>query len=808
MPLTFLLAALAASPDLIGTPNELIATPAVVTLNGPREASQLLVSGAYANGQFRDLTQAVTVTANPPGIVSWDEGLYVRGLREGTTTLTLAAGGKSATVRVTVSNFASTKPPSFRNDVIATLNVGGCNMGACHGTPSGKNGFKLSLRGFDPAADFLQLTRDQFGRRTDSQNPAESLTLVKALGQVPHEGGIRFAPSSVPGEMLRQWISSGMPDDAANHPAVAKLDILPGSRVLTAPAMKQQLAVVAKYADGVARDVTRLTNFSSSDPAIADVTMNGLVEFKRPGEVAILCRYLEELVSVRLTYLEPRAGFVWPEIKPNNYVDDHVFAKLKTMTIRPSELCTDQEFVRRAFLDCIGRLPTVAETKSFLADGDAKKRDTLVQRLVAMPEFADFWAMKWSDVLRSSRKTTQYKGSLGVQKWLRDQFADNVPFDRTVVELLTASGNTFENPPANYYRIAKDANSLAESTAQVFLGVRMQCAKCHNHPFERWTQDDYYGMAAWFARVKQKPAEGKANVPNTAEVVFVSRAGDVTQPRTGRTMPPRYPGIGDATVAGEVDRRPALAAWLTSLGNPFFAKSVANRVWFHLMGRGIVDPVDDFRESNPASNDELLNALADDFAKSKFDFRKLVVTIMTSRTYQLSAATNETNANDVKYFSHAGTKLLSAEQLLDALCDVTGVPEKYAGLPAGTRAVQLPDGEVNHPFLKAFGQPARELPCECERESDGNLGQALQLINGPTVNAKLIAPNRLTKLLEAKKTDDEMLNELYFTALSRPPSEEDRKIAFAHLAKSKDKRKGWEDVLWAILNTREFLFRH
>ncbi|MFO0938618.1 MAG: DUF1549 domain-containing protein [Gemmataceae bacterium] len=618
------------------------------------------------------------------------------------------------TIPVTVTNSKQTTPPSFRHDLIAVMNVGGCNMGACHGTPSGKNGFKLSLRGFDPAADFLQLTRDQFGRRSDAMRPEDSLTFVKSVGRVPHEGGIRFSADSLLADVMRDWLAAGMPDDRAKLPTVKTINVTPGTRTLMAPATRQQISVEAEFSDGSKRDVTRLTNFSSSDPSVADVSMTGRVEFKQPGEVAILCRYLEELVAIRLTYLEPRAGYVWPNLPVKNEVDTHVYAKLKQMTILPSELCSDSDFVRRAYLDAAGRLPTIAEADAFLADRNKDKRDKLVYALLDKPEFADFWALKWADVLRSSRRAVQYKGSIGLQKWLRDQFARNVPFDQTVREMLTASGNTFEHPEANYYRISKDPLTVAESTAQLFLGVRMQCAKCHNHPFERWTQDDYYGFASWFAASSKSRTKGK---PNIAEVIYISRSGDVTQPRTGKVMSPRYPGGGDATESMSDDRRPAFANWLTSPKNPFFAKSVVNRVWFHVMGRGIVDPVDDFRDSNPASNEPLLNALASDFSEHGFDMKRLIAKIMTSRTYQLSATTNETNAKDEKYFSHAVTKLLTAEQLLDAISDVTSVPEKFAGLPANTRAIQLPDGEINHPFLKSFGQPARELACECERES-------------------------------------------------------------------------------------------
>jgi YD repeat-containing protein len=798
---------------LIGVPSALEVEPAAVTLSGIRDARQLVVTGRYADGPVRDLTSVAEVRAEPAGVVEVQEGGFLRPKKNGTATVTVAAGGRQVTVPVTVTGVDQPSPVSFRRDVIASLNVGGCNSGACHGTPSGKNGFRLSLRGHDPAADFLQLTRDQFGRRTAKHDPQQSLLLLKGTGRVPHEGGQRYGASSLPAEMLTAWFAEGLRNDDPNLPGVRSVAVRPGPRVLNAPARWQQLAVIVTYADGTTRDVTRLSNFSSSDPGVAEVSPNGLVEFKRAGEVAILCRYLEEMVSVRLTYLEPRDGFVWPNPPEVNFIDTHTFAKLRKLSIAPSDLCSDQEFVRRAYLDCIGRLPTVEEARSFLGDPDAGKRDKLIDALVDTPEFADFWALKWADVLRSSRKTIQAKGSHGFQAWLRGHLQKNTPWDEVVRELITANGNTYSNPPANYYRIAKDPQSLAETTAQLFLGVRMQCAKCHNHPFERWTQDDYYGMAAWFARVRTKPEPvigTRTAAPNAAaEVVYGDRGGEVTQPRTGRVMKPRYLGTGDADVPPGQDRRAVLATWLTGRDNPFFAKSVVNRVWFHLMGKGIVDPVDDFRESNPAANDELLDALARDFAHNHFDLKRLVKTIMRSRTYQLSARPNDTNKDDTKYFSHALTRLLTAEQLLDAICDFTAVPEKYPGLPAGTRATQLPDGEVNHPFLKAFGQPARELACECERESDGNLAQALQLINGPTVNEKVRNPNnRLGKLLAAQASDEQILDELYYAALARPPFEDEKKISLGHVAKGSDRRKAWEDIVWALINTREFLFRH
>jgi Protein of unknown function (DUF1553)/Protein of unknown function (DUF1549) len=795
---------------VIGQPASLEVRPAAVALDGPRAVQQLVVTGKYADGTVRDLTSFVAISA--PGELVDVTGGFVRGKRNGSAQLVVAAGGQKVQVPVTVTRFDEPKRVSFRQEVIAGLNVGGCNAGACHGTPSGKNGFRLSLRGFDPAQDYLQLTRDVWARRTDKHDPYASLMLQKALGRTSHEGGPRFGWDTVAAQAIAGWVAQGMPDDPKDQPAVKHVEVLPGARVLKAPARWQQLAVLAHLADGSTRDVTRLTVFSSSDPAVADVTPNGLVEFKQPGEVAILCRYLEEMRSVRITYLEPRAGFAWSDPPAANYVDRHVFAKLRQMTIQPSDLCTDAEFVRRVYLDVCGLLPTAEEATIFLADKSPDKRAKLIDRLLERPEFADFWALKWSDILRSNRKTIQVKGVHAFQQWLRDHMVRNTPLDVVIRDLLTSTGNTFANPPANYFRIGKDPTGLAETTAQLFFGVRMQCAKCHNHPFEAITQDDYYSTAAWFARVKIKKDAvnpGKAATDPVAEVVFTGRDGEVTQPRSGQVMAPKFLKGTAPTIPAGKDRREVFADWLTGPDNPYFAKSVVNRVWYHLMGKGIVDPVDDFRDSNPSVNDELLDALAKDFLAHKFDLRHVVRTILNSRTYQLSAEPNEANRDDSKYFSHAVTKLLSAEQLLDALCDVTAVPEKFAGLPLGTRAIQLPDGEVNHPFLKTFGQPARELACECERESDSNLAQALQLINGPTINDKLRNPNnRLGKLLAEKKSEKEILDALYLAALSRPATEAERLPALAHVGKGPDKRKAWEDVLWAIMNTREFLFRH
>jgi hypothetical protein len=797
---------------IIGQPTALIVQPANITLTGPRAMQQIVVSGQYADGTFRDLTPFCQFSAEAADVFSIAAGGFLQPLKDGTTNLVIKVGPQTTKTAVVVKDFTKPTPISFRRDFIASLNVGGCNAGACHGTPSGKGGFRLSLRGYDPAADYIQLTRDVLGRRTDSLEADASLVLQKALAKVPHEGGERFKATTIPAQTIKGWISEGLQDDPPTLGEVKKIEVLPGARTLNAPARWQQLAVLAHFADGTVRDVTRLTVFSSSDTAVAEVSTTGLVEFGQGGEVAILCRYLQEMQAVRLSYLEPKKGFVWNNPPESNYVDKFVFAKLKMLNILPSDLCTDQEFVRRAYLDICGVLPTPDEVKTFLASTATDKRAKLIDALLERPEYADFWTLKWCDVLRSNRKTIQIKGTHVYQRWLHDHLTKNTPFNEVVKELITANGSTYANPPANYYRIARDPESLAETTAQLFFGIRMQCAKCHNHPFERWTQDDYYSMAAFFARVGRKKdvieAGATPQAPG-AEVIYDTRAGEKVQPRSQKTMAPKFMGGAVATIKPGEDRREALADWLTAADNPFFPKSVVNRIWFHLNGRGIVDPVDDFRDSNPSANDELLDALAKDFAAHKFDMKYVIRTICNSRTYQLSAQSTETNKDDNKYFSHAVTKLLPAEPLLDAICSAVEVPEKYAGLPMGTRAVQLPDGEINHPFLKTLGQPGRELACECERESDSNLAMALQFINGPTINEKIRnAGNRVGRLLNAKMDEKAMLEEIYLATLSRPPQEAEVKAVLEHVGKASDKRKAWEDVQWALLNAKEFLFRH
>ncbi|MBN9518931.1 DUF1549 domain-containing protein, partial [bacterium] len=654
---------------------------------------------------------------------------------------------------------------SFQRQVVPALAVAGCNAGACHGTPSGKNGFKLSLRGFDPPADYQTLTRDGVARRLNAADPDQSLVLLKGRGRVPHEGGARLRPGDPADTVVRAWVAQGARRDPADLPGHTRLEVLPGNAVLQGPTRTVQLTTRAHFADGAVHEVTRLTVFRSSDEAVAKVDANGLVTFLRTGEVAVQTKYLNETVSVRLTFVDPDPSFQWPDPPANNYVDTLLFAKLRLLQIPPSELASDAEFLRRAFLDLIGVLPTPAEVEAFLTDRGSRKREKLIDALLARPEFPEFWALKWADVLSVNRRAVQAKGAYLYVQWLRQHFEANTPYDRVVRELLTASGSTFLNPPASYFRNdrkARPADDLGRNTAQLFLGIRMSCAQCHNHPFERWTQDDYYGLAAFFVRVKDRPDPlyPRLNRFNLGALdIYHARSGEVTHPRTGEVQQPRFLGGEVPAIGPDEDRRVKLADWITRKDNPFFARSTVNRVWYHLLGRGLVDPVDDFRDSNPAASDELLDALAKDFADHEYDLRRVIRTVMASRVYQLSAATNDRNKDDERFFSHAVTKLLPAEVLLDALCSSSEVPEVFEGARPGTRAAQLPDGDAqHHPFLKTFGQPARETACECERGADTSLGHALQLVNGPTLRAKLTAPgNRIGRLLTAGTADAAVL---------------------------------------------------
>ncbi len=790
-------------PIDVGSPARIEVFPTSFKLDSPRRVVHFVVTGIYADGSVQDLTRIAELVPQNMEIAK-AKGAIISPVANGTTEVLVKAGGHEVNVPIEVVNQETADKISFNYGTLAVLSKQGCNQGACHGSPSGKGGFRMSLRAYDPALDIETLVREAFNRRTNLYEPEKSLLLQKPLMEVAHGGGRRLTKDDAGYQVLVDWIEQGCQLDPSDAPTCVKLDIYPRERILMRPAHTQQMVALAHFSDGSVRDVTRLACFSSSDEAVATVDENGLVVASDRGEAAILVRFLDKLESSTMMFLKEVPGFKWNDPPENNFVDHHVFAKLHQLEILPSDVCTDEEFIRRVYLDVIGILPTTSETAAFLADSDPDKRSKVVDSLLERPEFAEFWALKWGDLLRIRNAKVSNAGVHKFHRWLVAAFRDNMPYDQFARELLTSTGSTFVNPAANYFRTAAETNDCTETTSQLFLGIRIQCAKCHNHPFERWSQDNYYGIGAFFNRVQRKPG------PNPEEqVVWVARGGEVTQPRTGKQMQPWLPLQGEAELTGEGDRRDALVDWLTKPENPFFAKVEVNRIWGHLMGRGIVEPVDDFRDSNPPASASLLAALASDFAAHGYDRKHVIRTILNSRTYQLSSRKNEFNAMDTKYFSHAATRLLTAEQLLDAICRVTQVAEKFAGLPAGTHATALPSPDVESDFLKVFGQPARETACQCERSTDSNLSQALQMINGPLVHSKVRdEKNRLRTLVGEEKSNEQIVTELYLAGLCRMPSEPEMTAATKHIANAGDRMRGLEDVCWAILNANEFLFQH
>jgi Protein of unknown function (DUF1549)/Protein of unknown function (DUF1553) len=712
---------------------------------------------------------------------------------------------------------------SFHNDVMAVLSKAGCNAGVCHGNASGKGGFKLSLRGQDPAEDFRTLTRAMANRRTNAVEPERSLILLKPTMHVAHEGGKRFDEKSPEYRILRDWIAAGTPADAANAPRLTSLAVSPRQKYLVDPEKTFSLRVTAKFSDRSIRDVTRLAVY---EPAAqnTDVSADGKVTRLAFGENTITVRYLDRQVPVRVAFIPTRPGFVWQAPPPANFVDRHVYRKLQSLRMNPSPVAGDSVFLRRAYLDLLGILPTADDARAFVADKHPDKRAKLVDRLLKRPEFADYWALKWSDLLRNEEKTLDRKGVQAFYKWIRNAIATGKPLNQFARELIASRGSTYKQPASNFYRAMRDPFTRGESTAQLFLGIRLQCARCHNHPFDRWTQDDYYGWANNFARVKYKVLKNKRRDKNDKhefdgeQVVYMAKNGEVTNPRIDRPTPPRF--LGDATShpsAGK-DRLQQLADWVADPHNERFAKTQANRIWFHLLGRGIVDPIDDFRATNPPANPELLDALAKDFAAQKFDLRHVIRTIVTSKTYQLSSRPNETNRDDDANFSHAVVRRLTAEQTLDALAQVTGVPVEFNGYPPGTRAGQIAGVRAvrrrdrrpseGDQFLKLFGKPPRLQACECERSAEATLNQTFQLVSGPLLNDLLSDPkNRLTGLLKRDRSDALRVTELYWTALTRPPSPGELKKTVELLRAAPDRRKALEDVLWALLNSNEFQLR-
>lgn len=822
--------------------------PPSITLFGPRAEGRVVVTGKDAAGRTFDITPSAVLTTDNPKVASAGKDQVLHPIGDGAANVVVRCAGQTARVPIEVKRLSLPAPIEFAREVDPIFTRAGCNGGSCHGAQYGKGGFKLSLSGFDPDVDYFNIVKQSGGRRTILTDPQRSLFLQKPTLAMPHAGGKRLDPSTSDYRTIVRWLQEGATAPTAKDPTVTRVDVYPRDRVMTR-GQKQTILVVATYSDGVIRDVTRWARINTLNDAIASATPNGVISGVGPGEASVMVRFGGQatVAHVSVPYAQ---GLRITGFTTANFVDEQVQRKWQTLGIPPSPACDDATFVRRVFLDVIGTPPSASEVRAFLADASSDKRTRLVDKVLDRPEYADYWTLKWGDLLRSNRGPLGPKGMWSLTNWIRGQFRDNRPMDQFCRDLITAQGSTFTNGPANYYRVASNPPDLAETTAQVFLGMRLQCTKCHHHPFEKWSQDDYYRFAAFFSRVGLKGSD-EFGVFGGEQVVRLNNGGEVYHPKTGQRMPPTplggYPmamRVRDVKTADLVDpnpdsggdRRRYLAQWITT-DNPIFARNLANRYWGYMMGRGLVEPIDDQRITNPATNPELLDALAKDLVDHKYDVKQLIRTICTSRVYQLSSDADKRNQPDSMFYSHYTIKRLPAEVLLDSVNLATGTREKFDGLPMGTRAIQLPDPTVNSYFLDTFGRAPRIIACECERGAEPNMTQALHLMMSDLVNRKVQDGNNLLhKLLADKKPDAEIVETLYLSALCRPPRPAEaakaeqmihdfvdrpgympptpiffiQPVAVPRVEslKAPDRKVAMEDILWALLNSKEFVFNH
>jgi hypothetical protein len=783
--------------------------PTAVHLSTSRDRQSLVAQLVEADGLTRDATPRLTITVDDPAKVRL-EGRTLFPLADGDTAVTVAVGDQKVSVPVHVERSGETPELSFRLDVMPVFMRQGCNAGSCHGSARGKDGFRLSLFGFDPEADYHRLTREQPGRRVNLALPAESLLLTKATNAVPHTGGAKLRTDDGHYATLKRWLEAGARNDPGPAPAVVAVELHPPEAVLDGPGSNQQFTVLARYADGTDRDVTPLAVFLSSNDAAAKVDPSGLVTAGMRGEAFVMARFETHTVGSQVISLPQGLAYGWSPPATSGRIDQLVDAKLRKLRIIPSDTCTDEEFLRRASLDICGVLPTSDEYRSFLASPDPDKRAHLVDHLLERKEFVDLWVMKWSELLmiRTVPNQVSYKAMLLYYGWLQERIEANTPIDVLVRELVAAKGGTFTDPATNYFQHERDTLKTAENVAQVFMGMRIQCAQCHNHPFDRWTMDDYYGFANFFAQIGRKQGEDPRET-----IVFNSGGGDVKHPVGGRVVPPKFLGGGVPDVAGR-DRREVLAAWLASPENPHFGRNLANIVWAHFFGRGIVDQVDDVRVSNPPVNEPLLDALARGFVESGYDFKRLIREICASQAYQRSTRPTATNAEDDRNFSRAQLRRIRAEVLLDVMTDATATQNKFKGLPLGARAVQIADGTTSTYFLTTFGRATRATACSCEVKMEPSLSQALHLLNGDTLQQKIRQGGVVKGLLDAGRPPEQVIEEIYLRTLTRKPTEKElaalMEIVRADPAAQTPAglRETLEDGFWAILNSREFVFNH
>ncbi|PAW85780.1 MAG: S-layer protein [Pedosphaera sp. Tous-C6FEB] len=812
----------AVSLELFTQPADQAAKPLV--LSGADARVQLLATARHASGAESDYSSKVTYTLKPLKVVEVDKSGYLTPIGDGVVTISAKSPeGLTATASVSVENFKIVPTINFANSIVPIFTKAGCNGGGCHGKSGGQNGFRLSLLGFEPQEDYEYLVKEARGRRLSTAAPDTSLFLLKGAGVVPHGGGTRLDVGSYDYNLIKRWIAQGMPYGDPKDAVVTRIEVFPKERTMQ-PQAEQQLKVIARYSDGRSEDVTRGALFEANDKDMATAEPTGLVKFaSQPGDVGVMVRYQSKVAVFRATV--PLGAPVQHLPIAKNFIDESVFKKLKRIGLPPSEIADDATFIRRLTLDLAGRLPNADETTAFLADKSATKRDALIDRLLASGDYADYFANFWGALLRNQRssvngRTEPYmRGTFAFHSWIRDSLASNKPYDQFAREVLAASGDIGQNPPVAWYRQVKTAQNQLEDTAQLFLGLRLQCAQCHHHPYEKWSQADYYSFGAFFSQVSRKPGSQPGE-----ELVFAKR-GAPSMANKKNNQPLKPAGLGETPldIPADEDARHALADWLSKKDNTFFAHSLVNRYWKHFFNRGLVEPEDDMRETNPPVNPELLDALAKSFIESGFDLKKLVRNIVTSSTYQLSAIPNSHNAGDKQNFSRYYPKRLSAEVLFDAINTVTKSEANWANLPAGTRAVQLPDNSYNSSsyFLQVFGRPDSASACACERSQDASLAQSLHLLNSKDIQAKLTAEKGRAALLAAdeKRTDEAKVNELYLWAFSRQAESSEATTAKEHIekkvtkatdadTKKKAKREAYEDIVWALVSSKEFLFNH
>ncbi|HEV3162944.1 MAG TPA: DUF1553 domain-containing protein [Isosphaeraceae bacterium] len=798
------LSLLSATTIASDVPDRLELLPPEVTLAGPDTTQHLIVLGVLGDRERRDLTAEASFVSTAPEVAQVDAQGRIRAVADGCAEIEVTVGSVTASTVVRVSRASEPRRVSFRNEIEPVLTKLGCNQGGCHGSQHGKGGFKLSLLGFEAEPDFTAIVKSAEGRRVTPFAPDESLFLKKPTLTVAHGGGRRMEAGSAEYALIRLWLEQGALEPTENEPTVSALQVLPAHRVLEV-GEHQRLIVLATLSDGSVRDVTDHARYDTLNEGTARVSPTGVAETVGQGETNIMVRYQGHAAMARLTVPYARGKpFDFPI---HNIVDAKAEAKWRELGLAPSDLCTDVEFLRRAMLDMLGTTPTLDEIDAFLTDSSPQKRALLIDRLLERPEYVDYWSLKWGDLLRINSDRLGAQGMLAFNLWLRESFRANQPVNQMVAELVTAQGSIYTNGPANYFRVASNPEDLAETTAQVFMGVRLQCAKCHHHPFEAYGQDDYYGLAAYFARVRTKNSD-EFGLFGREQVIYVTKAGEVRQPRSGQIMKPTP--LNGSPADDDIDRRRALAHWLTQPDNRWLARNVVNRYWGYLMGKGLVNPIDDLRETNPPSNPELLNALADEFIKGGYDLKDLLRVIMTSRVYQLSSQPTPDNRLDTAFFTHYTVKRLTAEQLLDAVNLATGTVEKFPLKPAGTRAIALPDTNYSSYFLDTFGRPGRVIACECERSTDPNLSQALHMMNGELINRKVSQlDGRLARLLkDPKLTDDTLIQTLYRLSFNRPATDAEVTTAAALIHEAPNRTLGAQDLFWGLLNSKEFLFNH